>query len=220
MCFSATASFAVAAATAVAGVAALRNAGFARALPMAAIPMLFAAQQALEGVLWLQLTGVAADAQIASLSRIYLLIAEVLWPAWIPLATFLIEPERTRRLAIGLVAALGVAMASYLLFRIAGAPASAHIGGHSIRYSGDESLIAWPLGFYLLCTSGVLFFSSYRMIRLFGAVVAVGFAVSAYAHFVTLISVWCFFAAAASTVLYLHFRSVSVENPVAAARQK
>lgn len=208
MCFSATASFAVGAATAIAGGLALRNAGSWRALPMASVPVLFALHQFIEGALWLEL-GAGGGERISALSRAYLIFAEVLWPAWMPLAVLLMEPDRLRRRFVAFIAVAGTGFAAWLLVWIVSAPAAARIAGHSIRYTGDDALVPWMLSVYLLCTCGVLFFSSHRLVRLFGAVVAVGFAVSAWAHYATLISVWCFFAAAASSVLYFHFRAVA-----------
>jgi len=211
MCFSATASFAVGSATAIAGLAAIRNVNSARALPLAAVPILFAAQQFIEGAMWLELGAGGGEERITALSYAYLIFAEVLWPAWIPLAVLLIEPDAMRRRLVAAIASAGVAMGAWLLVWIVNAPAAARIVHHSIRYTGDDALVPWMLAVYLLCACGVLFFSSHRLVRLFGAVVAVGFAVSAWAHYATLISVWCFFAAAASTVLYFHFRTSGEE---------
>ncbi|MFZ2101515.1 MAG: DUF6629 family protein [Oricola sp.] len=205
MCFSATASFSVAGATAIVGLAALRDVTSWRAVPLAAVPMLFAAQQAVEGALWIELGAGGGAERITVLSHIYLIFAEVLWPAWVPIAVLLVEPRLPRRAAAALVAAMGVTMGGLLLDRIIEAPAAARIAGHSIRYAGDDTLVPWMLGVYLTCACGVLFVSSHPMVRLFGVIVAIGFAVSAWAHYATLISVWCFFAAAGSTVVYFHF---------------
>lgn len=173
---------------------------------MAAVPLLFAVQQAIEGALWLQLGKTGNAAHVGALSQAYLIFAEVLWPVWIPLAVLLIEPDKSRRFAMTGIAILGIALGAWLFVRIIDVPAAARIVGHSIRYTGDDALVRWTLVPYLLCTCAVLFLSSHHLVRLFGAIVAVGFGVSAWAHYGTLISVWCFFAAAASTVLYLHFR--------------
>lgn len=54
MCFSATASFSVAAITAMIGIAAVKHVKRPRDLMVAGVPVLFAAQQAVEGFLWLQ----------------------------------------------------------------------------------------------------------------------------------------------------------------------
>jgi len=83
MCFSATASFSVAATTAVIGLAAVARVRRPRELPLALAPMLFALQQVVEGVLWLQLTGAGDSGNVAELSFAFRLFAEVLWPGHI-----------------------------------------------------------------------------------------------------------------------------------------
>ena len=55
MCFSATASFTVAAIAGAAGVASLTQVTRKQDLLLAAFPLLFGAQQAVEGMLWLAL---------------------------------------------------------------------------------------------------------------------------------------------------------------------
>jgi len=42
-----------------------------------------------------------------------------------------------------------------------------------------------------------------------GAIVVTGFLVSVTTYFATFISVWCFFAAAGSALLYFYFRSAA-----------
>ncbi len=62
----------------------------------------------------------------------------------------------------------------------------------------------------MLCTCVPLLLSSHPILRVLGAVVAVGGAISAYAYYATFTSVWWFFAAADSTLLYFHFKRAGV----------
>ena len=55
MCFSASASFVTAAITGAIGIVTLTRVNEPRELPFAATPLLFALQQAVEGLLWLNL---------------------------------------------------------------------------------------------------------------------------------------------------------------------
>ena len=55
MCFSAPASFVAAAVTGAVGVAAMMRVHRREELPLAAMPLFFAVQQAIEGFLWLSL---------------------------------------------------------------------------------------------------------------------------------------------------------------------
>jgi len=216
MCFSATASFSAALFTAVIGVATLRQVKNPRELPLAAMPLLFASQQAIEGALWLQLAAGRSTEEVAALSFIFLVFAKVLWPAYVAPAVLLIEPGLRRRRALFAIAALGCAISIYMLNRlIENPPPVAAICGHSIDYGGNESASSWQTFLYLLCTCVPLLLSSSGAIRKFGAIVGAGFLVSVYTYFATFISVWCFFAAAGSAILYFYFRSAapSVSSP-------
>ncbi len=209
MCFSATASFSLAAATAAIGLATVRQVRHPRELPVAMVPWLFAAQQAVEGVLWLRLSGNADAGGIAGLSLVFLLFAQILWPVFSPLAVLLIEPGRRRRRVLYAVAMSGAVLSVYLLVGLLAEPPLAAIRNHSIAYSGDPAPWSlWQMP-YLVCTGAPLLLSSHGAIRIFGAVVLAGFLVSAYAYAATYVSVWCFFAAAASAILYLHFRQAA-----------
>ena len=70
--------------------------------------------------------------------------------------------------------------------------------------------LSWQMIPYLLCTCVPPVLSSHRLIRIFVGIVIVGFAVSAVVYFATFISVWCFFAAADSVLLYFYFNRATV----------
>ncbi len=212
MCFSATASFSAAFVTAAIGIATLRQVQHPRQLPLASMPMLFASQQAVEGALWLQLSGGNGKEAVAASSLIFLVFAKVLWPAYTAFAMLLIEPDLRRRRALYAVAILGCSISIYSLASLIANPPGVAIFGHCIDYGGDEHALSWESFLYLLCTALPLLLSSSQTIQSFGAMVLAGFAVSAYAYFATFISVWCFFAAAGSSLLYLYFRRASLAS--------
>jgi Family of unknown function (DUF6629) len=220
MCFSASASFVLAATTAAIGIATLAQVRDLRQIPLAVAPLLFAVQQALEGAIWVLLAGAPESPAVAVLAGAFLIFALVLWPLATPLAVLLVEPDRQRRQILGVVAACGAALAAYLLVGLLGHPPTVVIHHNSLRYTSDVDVLSWSWLWrqlpYVLCTCAPLLLSSHRIIRSFGALVVVGFAVSAYAHFVTFTSVWCFFAAANSTLLYLHFKRVHSLAPATA----
>lgn len=210
MCFSATASFSVAAVTAAIGVAAIQQAREPRELPLAAVPMLFASQQAVEGVLWLQLTGQGDAENIAALSFAFLLFAQVIWPSYAAVAILLIEPDHRRRRVLWGLATIGAALSIHLLTGLLSDPPTVSIRGHSIGYGSEIVGISWQQLPYLLCTCGALLLSSHRTIQVLGVLVLVGFLVSAYFYLGTYVSVWCFFAAADSSLIYFYFRRAAL----------
>ena len=100
MCFSATASFATAAATGAMGVVTVMRVDNVREAPLAAIPLVFCVQQAIEGALWVTL-GHGADANLSGvLANAYIVIALMFWPVFAPFAAGLIEQARPNRLII------------------------------------------------------------------------------------------------------------------------
>ncbi|MGI9449966.1 MAG: DUF6629 family protein [Geminicoccaceae bacterium] len=207
MCFSAAASFTVAAATGAVGIAGLKLVRQRTEIPLAFVPIIFAGQQAIEGTLWLLLPGDGANTTaIGALSLGFLIVAEVVWPIFIPIVVLLVEPERHRRLALKIILVLGVVLSNDLLQALLNDLPIAVVQGHSIRYPGYIDHLSWQQSLYLLCTCVSFLLSSHRMIQAIGVVIVIGLAVSAYAHYATLVSVWCFFAAADSTLLYFHFK--------------
>lgn len=212
MCFSATASFITAGATGAIGLVAMTRARSGAELPLAAMPALFAIQQAVEGLLWVTLPVAPASPGSTVLTSIFLLFADVLWPIYAPLAVLLIEPSpQRRRLILGCLLA-GVAVALYLLIGPHTHPHTAVInGGHIVydREAGPPALVVLP---YLVATVLALALSSWPTMRMLAALIALGYATAYVLYWHAFISVWCFFAAAASVLILAHFeRARAVE---------
>jgi hypothetical protein len=205
MCFSAAASFAAAAIVGGIGIATLRNAaGVHRAvLPIAAFPVLFAVQQATEGFLWLDLGQPEPGVCRPILTHAFLAYAEVFWPVFAPLAALLIEPVPWRRRMIAISLAIGIALAGYLLFMMIANPYVAAIADGHIAY---RNAATYPRGIeipYVLATTISLLLSSHRLIQLLALIILAGFGVAYVSFYASYISIWCFFAAVASVVVYL-----------------
>jgi hypothetical protein len=209
MCFSATASFTAAAVTGSIGALTLRSAAAKheyQALPIAAFPLLFAAQQLTEGFLWLDLAGLEPGALRTILIHAFQGYAEVFWPVFAPLAAYLIEPERRRRRLILLCLAVGVSMSAYLLTKMVAHPYYAFVGSGHIVYEND---FQHPAGIeipYIVATTISLLLSSHKVVQLLAVVIFVGFAAAYISFYDAYTSVWCFFAAAASVLVYLFIR--------------
>lgn len=207
MCFSATASFAAAGVTAVIGVAAIGQLRVPRDFPLVVVPLVFAAQQAVEGSLWLLLDrGIAEGPAVSALSLAFLLIAEVFWPAFIPLAVLLDEPRPRRRRVLRVLTACGMALALYLLAQLLRTTPGVAVHGGNLRYDFTGGGAPWVYLPYVAVTCGPLLLSSHRTVRLAGGVTLLAFLVTFYARYEALVSVWCFFAAAISTLIYVHIR--------------
>lgn len=219
MCFSATASFTAAAVIGSIGILTLRSAATnhdRRVLPFAAFPLLFAVQQLVEGFLWLDLAGPGPGALRPILVQAFQGYAEIIWPIFAPLAAFLIEPERLRRRLILLCLAVGVVLSAYLLAKMIAHPYAAFVGSGHIVYQNDAH---YPLGIeapYVVATTISLLLSSHRYVQLLASVILVGFGVAYISFHHAYISVWCFFAAVASVLVYLYASRTPASLPAGA----
>jgi len=208
MCFSATASFIVGGSLVVAGVATLKLARGRAELPFAAIPLLFAIQQLVEGLLWVSMTQDMAQLKTA-MTYLFTFFSHLLWPVLVPFAVARMEaaaPISTwRRNALWGFRVTGVVVAMLLLELVATQPLTAVVDRHIIYVT--PFFYDWPMmALYIAATCMVCFFSTHRLVQLFGLTVLAFFFVSWWFYTEALFSVWCFFAAILSFIVYLHFR--------------
>lgn len=205
MCFSATASFVAAGLTAAVGIYTVSRTSGPGEMPLAAMPLLFAAQQFVEGGLWLTLPVSPEGAVSSLLSHAFLAFALIVWPLLAPFAALSVETDVFRRRMIGLCLAVGAAVAAYFLWTMLVYPHQALIAAGHIRYEVGETPVSVG-GAYMVATTLGLLVSSRRAIALLGVIVLTGSIVSYGLYLETFVSVWCFFAAVASVVIASHFR--------------
>ena len=206
MCFSATASFSAGTILLGLGTLTLKSTRRPRELMFAAIPLLFAVQQLTERVIWLTFRH---DVPLLNMvmTQVYAFFSHVLWPAWIPLAVLLMEaPGRPHRVLLTFVGA-GVAVGAYLLYVLVAFPAVSRPTGQHIEYLSPHFFAATVMTLYLLATTVSPLVSTHRMVKVFGALALLSFGAAYYFYATWFISVWCFFAALLSAVIYLHFTS-------------
>jgi hypothetical protein len=218
MCFSATASFITAGLTGLIGVVTIAKANNVRELPLAAMPLIFAVQQGIEGTLWLSLP-VAPEGALSSLmTHMFLVFALAFWPVYAPSAAWLIEPELGRRRLMVVCLLIGIAVAGYFFATVLTIPHTACIGDGRIEYRIGSTAPVSVGGLYLLATGIALLISSHRAVALMGVIVTVGSLVSYYFYWDAFVSVWCFFAAASSIVLLAHFEQARMARQAKIAR--
>ncbi|MEP9386755.1 DUF6629 family protein [Mesorhizobium sp. KR9-304] len=207
MCFSATASFITMGLTGAMGIAALRRSNTWQELPIASAPIFFAIQQGLEGLLWLNLPVDPQGSISTWLTFLFLIAAEAFWPIYVPVATLLIEPNEGRRRLILACLAAGIAVGAYLLWDIVRSPHGAVIqAGHIVYVNVTNHGVVVALA-YLAATALPLMLSTRPMVAALGVIVLVGSAIAFAFYWEAFVSVWCFFAAAASIVLVLYFET-------------
>ena len=204
MCFSATASFSAGAVLLGIGTFTLKSASRPRELPYAAIPLLFAFQQLSEGVIWLTFRYEAPQLN-AAMTNFYSFFSHVLWPIYVPAAVLLIEPAGGRRRALLVFVVAGVAVGASLLYFLFAFPIVSQPVGQHIEYVSPHFFAAATMTLYLMSTTVSPILSTHRMVKLFGVLALSSFAAAYFFYATWFISVWCFFAALLSAVVYLHF---------------
>ena len=204
MCFSATASFSAGAVLLGLGALTLKSARRPRELLYAAIPLLFAIQQLSEGVIWLTFRYETPQLNVV-MTHVYSFFSHVLWPIYIPVAVLLIEPLGRRRRVLLAFVATGIAVGAYLLYNLVAFPIISRPTGQHIEYVSPHFFEAAVMTLYLVSTTLSPIFSTYRMVKVFGVLALLSFGAVYFFYATWFISVWCFFAALLSAVVYLHF---------------
>ena len=203
MCFSPVASFVASGGLAVIGTATLKKAENKRELVLASIPLLFGIQQFIEGWIWLSFKSVF---WLPVLTNAYAFFANLLWPFYIPLATYLVEPDKYRRKMIFALFIVGAMLSLGILIFMIRFPITAEIVNHSIDYEYSGGYPAATLGIYVMVVSVAPLFSSFRMLKVLGVAAILSAFVAWKVYETTFFSVWCFFAAVLSMIVYLHFK--------------
>ena len=205
MCFSAPASFIAGAALSAAGVATIRMTSRRVEVAFALIPLLFGVQQLTEGMIWLSFRN-ESPLPNATLTFVYSLFSHVLWPIYIPFAVGLLETVPWRKKAVAACQIAGTAVGLYLFYIIVQFPVTARVLEKHIAYESPHFYIVAVMLLYLTATCASSLFSSSRVIQVFGGLSLATF-IAAYAiHAATFFSVWCFFAAMLSFIIYCYFR--------------
>ncbi len=205
MCFSATASFGSGVLLSTIGFASLKRAQTPTQYPFASIPLIFGVQQLAEGFVWLSLSEPVYENYQQTAVKIFLLIAQAVWPVFIPFAFMQLEPEIKRKRILTWLLAVGAVIVVFVLYFLFSRQITAEISEHHIKYH-----IGFP-GFMAISGAVLYFFavivppfiSSVRHMKWlalgsFGAFVLASIFYTQY-----LVSVWCFFAAIVSVGVFL-----------------
>lgn len=220
MCFSATASFTLSAILIGVGVASVARSSSPSHRLLAAAPLLFGAQQAAEGIVWLTV-GEPSHATLEHLAiDVFIGFALVIWPFWVPLSMQRIEGNAVRRrilTALCWFSAIVSASAATLVSRW---QPTAQIAEHSIRYdypgTSNAALHLVLVLAYITATVAPFFVSTAKLARTLGVVLTMSVAAAVVIRHEALTSVWCFFAAALSVLVFFAVARVRHLRPAIA----
>jgi hypothetical protein len=213
VCFSATANFVGSGVLGAAGVVTLTKVKHRRELLFAALPLLFAIHQFIEGFVWLGLDGILSPAVAHDMGAAFMLYAQGLLPFLLPMSILLFEADATSRKRMLPFLILGGATTLYILWALTAFPLQLYVKGNSIVYINQATNNLTVAVFYVIATCGPLFFSKIKMMVLFAAAnLAIVLAVMAVKRY-AFTSLWCAYAAVASVIILAYFWTSTEERP-------
>jgi hypothetical protein len=206
MCFSATANFAGSAVLGTVGVATLAEVKHRRAFLFAAMPLLFAIHQFIEGFVWLGLDNVFPAYVAHNAGAAFVLYAQGLLPFLLPLSVYLIEPTKRRQRRMLWFVLLGGGLMLYILWGLTAYPLQVSAHGHSIVYFNPVTTTTTVAVLYVIATCGALLLSGFRYLIALGIANIIGLLVVMIVMRYAFTSIWCAYAAVISVLIYFHFR--------------
>lgn len=206
MCFSAPASF-----TASGIIGLIGGRTIAKTNPsdklLAIIPLLFAIQQCIEGVIWLGFSIPQFEAYRQVATSLFLIFAWALWPAFIPIAIASIEQDERRLTILKSLRIPGIIAGIAAILPIIISGPSPRIVDFHIDYTLQKEI---PNQFvlqaynviYLLCTIIPMFISSRKGMTSYGLANIFGLIIAGIFYESSVPSTWCFFSAIFSIMIY------------------
>jgi hypothetical protein len=214
MCFSTTASFASFTLLTAVGVAGIKYVKKPSQKFFAAIPFLFAIQQFIEGFVWI---GILNNTPWKSVPiHLFIFFAQVVWAFWVPYSILKMETQAKRIRIIKGCLWIGIFLAVYISYCLIFYDSTAFISDYHVNYK-----LYFPHQYYPIL--GLLYLlpiilppltSSIAEIRLIGVLLLISFIITKLLFNDEVISVWCFFAALISSIVFWVLKNHARENAV------
>jgi len=204
MCFSTEASFIGGAVIGAIGIATISKVHKPTQIVFACIPLFFGLQQIAEGFVWLALQNPYFAGFLEPAKYVFLIMAEVFWPFMLPLAVLHMEKDEKRKKIIRLLLFMGVSVSLYfaaclLLYKV-----TPEISGYHIEYVDGfpKSIRLIVFSIYLIASIVPLFISTVKRAYILGILMSLSCLVTIIFFTQYLTSVWCFFGALLSIVIF------------------
>ncbi len=222
MCFSAKASFAASGALYIIGLLCIRKTN-KQFLPLATTPLIFAIQQASEGLVWIALTNGSLDFTYNIGMYTFIFCAGVWWPSWIAAILYFLENNQKRKNILLRGIMYGLFTSGIYLLSLLTQPCKAFIVDHHIYYPtlaypfySSNTITEWieliiPIT-YLLATVIPWLVSSVKYMWIIGIISGIAWIISNIYFIPTSASTWCFFAAMISALIYIILPSDKTKN--------
>lgn len=212
MCFSAQASFITAGILSTIGILAITKSKFKKITAIASTPLFFAIQQVFEGIIWVTIN---SGNSISLLHKFavygFVFFASTFWPTAIPISLYFIEQNKTRKKLLIGTSILGILFSIGYLICWFFMGVKAEVINHHIAYKFINPknkpnifyfLESIGLAIYLIATAGSMFISSINYMWILGILVIISLIISQIFYYLAFGSIWCFFAAIISLLIY------------------
>jgi hypothetical protein len=137
---------------------------------------------------------------------IYLLIAFVVLPIFVPVAVLALEPTRHLRRRMVPFVVLGAGVSTVLFAAMLRAPIGVTEHSYHLSYSVQLSHGGVLVGLYVIAVCGALLFSGFRHVEIFGFANFVAVALLAWLTLDGFASLWCGYAALSAGAIAAHMR--------------
>jgi hypothetical protein len=170
---------------------------------LAYIPFIFAIQQLAEALVWASFNYSWGARWVNIFSYLFLFFAYIVWPTLIPYSFFQIEDDKTNKKFLKLFLNAGILVSAYLIYQLMLYPLNIKIVCNSVAYYVESTnnniylLLIYAFVVMLPC-----FISSIRLAKIFGVALFISWAISCLVYSYAFTSVWCFFAAILSSLIY------------------
>ena len=173
---------------------------------LALLPLLLGAHQIDEAIVWWWLHGHFSPTVGRMALWIFLLVAFVVLPVFVPFAVLLLEPTRARRWRIAPFALLGAVVAAVLLAAMLRGPVGVRLAPYHLAYSVNLH-DGWAItSLYVVAVTGSLLLSGFRHVFVFGLVNLVAVSLLAWLLTDGVASLWCAWAAITAGAIAAHMR--------------
>ncbi len=203
--FYAILNFTLSGAIGVIGLLTLKKVSTPREVVFASLPLLFALHQFTQGFVWLGVNHLIGERALHMAESIFVFYAQGLLQFLVPLAIWLIEPKGYKKRVIWFLMIVGGLLTAYTLWGLSVQPTYVGVKDNALVYINPWTDHAWVAAIYILTTCGSLILSSSIAIQLFGWLNLIGLSIVALLKPYAFTSVWCFYAAAVSVLLYFYF---------------
>jgi hypothetical protein len=204
MCFSAAASFTAGSIITATGIATEIKVQKPSQRLFAGIPLIFGIQQIAEGFVWISLQKPDHLLMQNISTYIFLFAADLIWPVMVAASCLLMEENLKKRKLMRILLIPGIALSLYygcclLLFKVKPEILNCHV-----NYAGDfpHFMVIPAFLTYLVVTITPLLISSVKGVFWLGIMLFLGVVISALFYIQNITSVWCFFGAVISVMIY------------------